>query len=89
VSICIYLCPESVFEIAASPSIPERVSDDGYTTGVGTFNAMSDPAIQSRFAADGSEVEVSSTPAEFEKLVSSEIARWVKFTRTSGFKSHL
>ncbi len=50
--------------------------------------ALSDPAIQARFAADGSEVQTSSTPAEFKNLVNGEIAKWEKFARTPGFKAH-
>lgn len=49
---------------------------------------LADPGIQARFAAEGSEVETSSTPAEFKNLVRSEIAKWEKFARTSGFKAH-
>jgi tripartite-type tricarboxylate transporter receptor subunit TctC len=49
--------------------------------------ALGDPGVQARFAADGSEVEVSGTPAEFRNLVGSEITKWEKFARTSGFKA--
>lgn len=49
--------------------------------------ALSNPDIQARFAADGSEVAASSSPAEFKNLVSREIAKWEKFVRTSGFNA--
>ena len=50
--------------------------------------ALGDPGVQGRFAADGSEVEVSGAPAEFKNLVGAEIARWEKFAKTSSFKAH-
>jgi len=50
--------------------------------------ALGDPGIQARFAADGSEVTPSNAPTEFKALVHREIARWKKFARTSGFQAH-
>jgi tripartite-type tricarboxylate transporter receptor subunit TctC len=48
--------------------------------------ALSNPDIHAKFAADGSEVVVSSSPAEFKKLVAREIVKWGNFAKTSGFK---
>jgi tripartite-type tricarboxylate transporter receptor subunit TctC len=41
------------------------------------------PDVNSRLAADGSEVQVS-TPAELEKLIVSEIAKWTRTIRQAG-----
>jgi tripartite-type tricarboxylate transporter receptor subunit TctC len=43
------------------------------------------PDVKSRLAADGSEVRVS-TPAELEKLILSEIAKWTLAIRQAGIK---
>jgi tripartite-type tricarboxylate transporter receptor subunit TctC len=48
--------------------------------------ALRSPDIQARFAADGSEVAPSATPAEFRNLIARETATWQKFVRTSGFR---
>jgi tripartite-type tricarboxylate transporter receptor subunit TctC len=44
------------------------------------------PDVKSRLAADGSEVRVS-TPAELEKLIISEIAKWSQAIKRAGIKS--
>lgn len=49
--------------------------------------ALANPELHARFAADGSEVVVSASPAEFKNLVAREIAKWSKFAKQSGFKS--
>jgi|SRR5882672_657506 len=43
------------------------------------------PDVKSRLAADGSEVRVS-TPAELEKLIVSEIAKWGRAIKQAGIK---
>jgi tripartite-type tricarboxylate transporter receptor subunit TctC len=43
------------------------------------------PDVKSRLAADGSEVRVS-TPAELEKLILSEIAKWGRAIKQAGIK---
>ena len=43
------------------------------------------PDVKNRLAADGSEVQVS-TPAELEKLIVSEIAKWTRTIREAGIK---
>jgi tripartite-type tricarboxylate transporter receptor subunit TctC len=53
----------------------------------GVAQALASPDLHARFAADGSEVVVSSSPAEFRKLVTREIAKWRAFAKASGFKT--
>jgi tripartite-type tricarboxylate transporter receptor subunit TctC len=43
------------------------------------------PDVKSRLAADGSEVRIS-TPAELEKLINSEIAKWSRAIKQAGIK---
>jgi tripartite-type tricarboxylate transporter receptor subunit TctC len=43
--------------------------------------------VKSRLAADGSELRVS-TPAELEKLIISEIAKWSRVIRQAGIKAN-
>jgi tripartite-type tricarboxylate transporter receptor subunit TctC len=42
--------------------------------------------VKSRLAGDGSEVKIS-TPAELEKLILSEIAKWGQAIKQAGIKS--
>jgi tripartite-type tricarboxylate transporter receptor subunit TctC len=48
--------------------------------------ALRAPELKARFAADGSEIAPSATPAEFRNLIAHEMAVWDKFIRNSGFK---
>ena len=47
---------------------------------------MNSPDIQAKLAADGSEAPDPHTPAEFAKIISSEIDIWEKVIRTSNIK---
>jgi tripartite-type tricarboxylate transporter receptor subunit TctC len=43
--------------------------------------------VKSRLAADGSELRTS-TPAELEKLLISEIAKWSRVIKQAGIKAN-
>jgi len=51
-----------------------------------TVQIMNSPDIQAKLAADGSEAPDPHTPAEFAKIISSEIDIWEKVIRTSNIK---
>ena len=52
----------------------------------GVTQALGNPEVRARFAADGSEVTVSGSPGEFKALVAREIVKWGQFAKQSGFK---
>jgi tripartite-type tricarboxylate transporter receptor subunit TctC len=51
-----------------------------------TARQFQEPDVKSRLAADGSEVRLS-TPAELEKLIVAEIAKWSRIIRQAGIKA--
>jgi tripartite-type tricarboxylate transporter receptor subunit TctC len=49
--------------------------------------ALADAALLERLKAGGSEA-VGSTPAEFERFMTSELAKWTGVVRKAGIKSN-
>jgi len=64
----------------APAGIPMAVQNVLYTE---TIKALAVPAVRDRFIASGADV-VGNTPAEFSKLVHSELQRWAGVVRSAG-----
>jgi tripartite-type tricarboxylate transporter receptor subunit TctC len=51
--------------------------------------SLSQPDVHARFAADGSEVAVSTSPQAFKTMVERETAKWARFVKASGFSASM